>query len=39
MVTTEKHNRKGGLGTDLLKKSVELARTMGFKAAKTEATG
>lgn len=39
MVTTDKVNRRGGLGTDLLRRSVDLASKMGFKACKTEATG
>ena len=39
MVTTDKQNRRGGLGTDLLRRSVELARRLGYKACKTEATG
>ena len=39
MVTTDKHNRKSGLGTELLKRSMEFARVMGFKGCKTEATG
>ena len=39
MVTTDKHQRRGGLATDLLRRSVDLARILGFKAVKTEATG
>ena len=39
IVTTDKSNRKRGLGTDLIRKSVELARSLGMKACKTEATG
>ena len=39
MVTTDKRQRKGGLATDLIRRSVELAKTLGFKAVKTEATG
>ena len=39
MVTTDKRQRRGGLATDLLRRSVELARNLGFKAIKTEATG
>ena len=39
MVTTDKRNRRSGLGTELLRRSVELARSLGFKACKTEATG
>ena len=39
MVTTDKNNRKAGLGTELLKRSVELAGRLGYKACKTEATG
>ena len=39
MVTTDKGNRKGGLAKDLLRRSVDLARVLGFSAVKTEATG
>ena len=39
MVTTDKHNRKAGLGTELLKRSMEFAQVLGFKGCKTEATG
>jgi len=39
MVTTDKLQRRGGLATDLLRRSVELGRNLGFKAVKTEATG
>ena len=39
MVTTDKQQRKSGLATELLRRSVELARNLGFKAVKTEATG
>ena len=39
MVTTDKRNRKGGLAKDLLQRSVELARVLGFSTIKTEATG
>jgi hypothetical protein len=39
MVTTDKNQRRGGLATDLLRRSVELGRNLGFKAVKTEATG
>ena len=39
IVTTDKNNRRGGLAEDLLYRSVELARVLGFKAVKTEATG
>ena len=39
MVTTDKLNRRSGLGTDLIRRSVELARSLGYKACKTEATG
>ena len=38
-VTTDKTRRKAGLGKDLLRRSVELAKVLGFKAVKTEATG
>ena len=39
MVATDKVNRKSGLGTELLKRSVELSRILGFRAVKAEATG
>ncbi|XP_023320089.1 dopamine N-acetyltransferase [Eurytemora carolleeae] len=39
MVATDKLNRKCGLGTDLLRRSVQLAQSLGYKAIKTEATG
>lgn len=39
MVATDKENRRGGLATDLLRRSVKLARNLGYTAAKTEATG
>ncbi len=39
MVTTDKEQRRGGLGTDLLGRSLSLAKTLGYKAVKTEATG
>merc|ERR1711874_53594 len=39
MVTTDKNNRRSGLGTDLLRRSVQLAASLGYKAIKTEATG
>jgi len=39
MVTTDKSNRRSGLGTDLLRRSVQLATSLGYKAIKTEATG
>ena len=39
MVATDKDNRKGGLAKDLLQRSVDLARVLGFKTVKTEATG
>ena len=39
MVTIDKHKRRGGLAKDLLQRSVSLARTLGFTAVKTEATG
>ena len=38
-VTTDKNRRKAGLGRDLLGRSVDLAKVLGFKAVKTEATG
>jgi hypothetical protein len=39
MITTDKLNRKGGLATDLLRRSVDLAKCLGFSGIKTEATG
>jgi len=39
MVSTDKVNRKAGLGTELLKRSMDLSKTLGFKGIKTEATG
>ncbi len=39
IVTTNRHNRKGGLGTDLLRRSFRLAQILDFKGCKTEATG
>lgn len=39
MIVTDKLNRKGGLATDLLSRSVDLAKCLGFKGIKTEATG
>ncbi len=39
MVTTDKQNRRSGLGTDLLRRSVDLARSLGYSACKAEATG
>ncbi len=39
MVTTDRNQRRGGLGTDLLRRSVLLAKALGFRAVKTEATG
>ncbi len=39
IVATDKHNRKGGLGTDLIRRSIQLARVLDFKGCKTEATG
>ena len=38
-MTTDKNKRKAGLGKDLLRRSVDLAKVLGFKAVKTEATG
>ena len=37
MVTTDKLQRRGGLATDLLRRSVELGINLGFKAVKTQA--
>ena len=31
MVTTDKGNRRSGLGTDLLRRSVQLASSLGYK--------
>ena len=31
MVTTDKNNRRSGLGTDLLRRSVQLAASLGYK--------
>ena len=31
MVTTDKSNRRSGLGTDLLRRSVQLATSLGYK--------
>ena len=31
MVTTDKNNRRSGLGTDLLRRSVQLAGSLGYK--------
>ena len=39
MVATDRTLRKGGLAKDLLQRSVDLARVLGFSAVKTEATG
>ena len=33
MVVTDKLNRRGGLGTDLLRRSVQLANSLGYKAS------
>ena len=33
MVTTDKSNRRAGLGTDLLRRSVQLASSLGYKVA------
>ena len=34
MVATDKQNRRGGLGTDLLRRSVQLANSLGYKVSK-----
>ena len=34
MVTTDKSNRRAGLGTDLLRRSVQLAASLGYKASR-----
>jgi len=39
ILATDKNNRRGGLGSDLLKRSVALGKCLGFKGAKAEATG
>lgn len=39
MVSTDKVNRKAGLGSELLRRSMDLSKALGFKAIKTEATG
>jgi len=39
ILTIGQNSRKGGLGKDLLHRSVMLAETLGFSAIKTEATG
>ncbi len=39
IVTTDKNKRRGGLGKDLIRRSIELARALGFPAARAEATG
>ena len=39
ILTTSKVNRKGGLGRELIKRSIDLGRVLGFRAVKTEATG
>ena len=31
MVTSDKNNRRSGLGTDLLRRSVQLAASLGYK--------
>ena len=31
MVTTDKNQRRSGLGTDLLRRSVQLAASLGYK--------
>ena len=31
MVTTDKNNRRSGLGTDLLRRSVQLAASLGYR--------
>ena len=35
MVTTDKSNRRSGLGTDLLRRSVQLASSLGYKVSIT----
>ena len=39
ILTTSKVNRKAGLGRELIKRSTDLSKVLGFKAIKTEATG
>ena len=35
MVTTDKNQRRSGLGTDLLRRSVQLAASLGYKVQLT----
>ena len=39
MVATDKNNRRGGLGTDLLRRSVQLASSLGYKVGGCEMMG
>ena len=39
ILTTSKVNRKAGLGRELIRRSTDLSKVLGFKAIKTEATG
>ena len=39
MLAVAPEARGRGLGTDLIRRSVQLASCLGFKACKTEATG
>lgn len=36
MVTTDKGNRRSGLGTDLLRRSVQLASSLGYKVKSSD---
>jgi hypothetical protein len=38
-VASDKNKRRGGLGKDLINRSMDLARTLGLKTCKAEATG
>ena len=39
ILTTNKNSRKAGLARELIKRSIDLSKVLGFKAIKTEATG
>ena len=38
MVTTDKGNRRSGLGTDLLRRSVQLASSLGYKVTRNKSS-
>lgn len=38
MVTTDKGNRRSGLGTDLLRRSVQLASSLGYKVTRKKSS-